>query len=177
VYDKQIKNAKSETRYEVIDDRLEMTFKLGDIHAEKTIYERVAPEEIAGHTNPFIGGWRAVSGISDSVPLKNGWMIITTLPFGQKEESMVEAGFFGRVYFEKGENWLNRSCFHEKKFINFDADSPKTVRWSEEEDFTYNGIREKLRSIYQLDINPDGTLALSVSNRYSDAKAVFKKEF
>jgi hypothetical protein len=170
-------NAKYETRYEIIDGRLVLSFTLGDVYADKTVFERVAPDEIAGHTNPFVGGWRAVSGTSDVGSLKNGRMIITTLPFGQKQENMVDAGFFGRAYFEKGQYWLNQRYFNEKKFIKFDADSPKTVRWTEEEDFTNNGIKETLRTIYQLDINKDGTLALSVKNKYSGGKAVFKKEF
>jgi hypothetical protein len=177
VYGKHI-NAKYEKRYEVIDNHLILSYKLGDVHSEKIIYERVAPEEITGHTNPFIGGWRAVSGTSKGGPLKNGWMIVTTLPFGQNQESMVDVGFFGRVRFEKGKEWLSKRCFNEKKFMEFDADSPKMVRWTDEEDFTWEGIdEEKLRTIYQLNINEDGALTLSVKNKYSDGKAIFKKEF
>jgi hypothetical protein len=138
------------------------------IRAKRAVYSAVF-QPVLNSSNPLSGRWIAVKGSGDyqqltGLPLKNGRMAIYDTSAG--------LAITGNLHYERGKNaWLKLSMRH----IRRRSDSPTKISWSEERNFTIDGVLTPIKNLYTVELLDSGEMSVKVSNRVSSATAIFKR--
>ncbi|MDR2528038.1 MAG: hypothetical protein LBD04_03330 [Synergistaceae bacterium] len=161
-------NGESRFHYDRDSERLLMTIK------DKTVvysaaFQRVFRPGVFQHvdsnpSNPFAGKWVAVKGSSSGKPLKNGKMAI----FDTKAGLVIA----GNLYYGQNKSaWFQKSIGYLKKRLN----SQTKISWSEERNFTLDGVSAPMKSHFTVELLSSGELSVKVSSRVSQAAAIFER--
>jgi hypothetical protein len=178
--DGQPYSTKYKTTLELSGDTLTLTRDGGKVSNETATFKRA--EVDLGASNPLAGVWSGVSGKSEFVrahenrTLKVGKIIIAPSIDSAGNENNAEVCLAGHVRMGKGQREGRRIFFKESIFRRFDADGPKTVKWSEEDINEDRGKREKVKSYYSITLNDDGTMTFTRSDKFWNATVTLKKE-